>query len=49
MSPYEIKITKQALKDINTLSPKLKEKLKKILVNTVSENPINDEKYQDKK
>jgi len=36
---YEIKITKTALKDIKLLTPKLKEKLKNILEETLSEDP----------
>lgn len=39
MANYEIKITKTALKDINLLSPKLKEKLKNILIEIISDNP----------
>ena len=39
MANYEIKITKTALKDINLLSPKLKEKLKSILIEIISDNP----------
>ena len=40
MAPYKIKITKQALKDIKTLTPKLKLKLKEILIHTISEDPF---------
>ncbi len=39
MSKYDIKITKTALKDINSLSPKLKRKLKEILLEVISDNP----------
>ena len=39
MPDYEIRITKQALKDIKRLSPKLKNKLKDILTELLSENP----------
>jgi mRNA interferase RelE/StbE len=39
MVTYEIKITKTALKDINSLSPKLKKKLKNILIEIISDNP----------
>lgn len=39
MANYEIKITKTALKDINLLSPKLKKKLKNILIEIISDNP----------
>lgn len=44
MANYEIKITKTALKDINLLSPKLKEKLKSILIEIISDNPYIGEK-----
>ncbi len=44
MPIYEIKITKQALKDIKTLTPKLKEKLKEILRNTICEDPFSGKK-----
>ena len=44
MPAYEIKITKQAFKDIKTLSPKLKDKLKAILVNSIAEDPFNGKK-----
>jgi len=37
---YSIKITKQALKDIKTLSPKLKNKLRAILSEIISEEPL---------
>jgi len=39
MPRYEIKITKQALKEIKHLSPKLKNRLKNILTELISENP----------
>lgn len=39
MSKYDIKTTKTALKDINSLSPKLKRKLKEILLEVISDNP----------
>lgn len=41
---YEIRVTRQAAKDIETLSPKLKAKLRDILINLIAENP-----YQGKK
>ena len=44
MANYEIKITKTALKDLNLLSPKLKEKLKSILIEIISDNPYIGEK-----
>ena len=36
---YEIRITKQAKKDIEKLTPKLRRKLHTILVEVISENP----------
>ena len=36
---YEILVTKQALKDIKILSPKLKKKVKAILTELISSNP----------
>jgi len=36
---YEIRFSKLAAKDIKTLSPKLKEKVKNILIEVISENP----------
>lgn len=36
---YEIRITKQARKDIEKLTPKLRRKLRTILVEVISENP----------
>ncbi len=44
MTLYTIIFSKEAKKDIEKLSPKLKQKLKKILINTISKNP-----YQGKK
>ncbi len=41
---FDIKITKQALKDIKTLSPKLKNKLKNILVEVLSKDPYSGKK-----
>ena len=37
--PYEIRITRQARKDIDTLAPKLRRKLHDILVNLIAEDP----------
>ena len=37
--PYEIRITRQARKDIDTLSPKLRRKVHDILVNLIAEVP----------
>jgi mRNA interferase RelE/StbE len=39
MRDYEIRITKQALKDIQKLSPKMKNKLKSILLEVLSKTP----------
>jgi len=39
MRDYEIRITKQALKDIQKLSPKMKYKLKSILLEVLSKTP----------
>jgi mRNA-degrading endonuclease RelE of RelBE toxin-antitoxin system len=40
MKKYKIVFTKQAFKDVKSLSPKLKEKLKSILQEVLSENPF---------
>ncbi len=40
MKKYEIVFTKQAFKDVKSLSPKLKEKLKSIIQEVISENPF---------
>ncbi len=39
--PYEIRITRQAEKDIATLTPKLKSKLKDILIHVLRKNPYS--------
>ncbi len=39
MHEYEIRITKQALKDIRKLSPKMKNKLRSILSEVLSKTP----------
>ena len=39
MHEYEIRITKQALKDIRKLSPKMKNKLRSILTEVISKTP----------
>ena len=44
MSGYDIQITKTAVKDINQLSAKLKQKLKDILINVVSNSPYEGKK-----
>lgn len=42
--PYEIRFTKEAIKDINKLSPKLKKKLKDIAINQIAEEPHSGKK-----
>ncbi len=42
--PYEIRFTKEAIKDINKLSPKLKKKLKDIALNQIAEEPYRGKK-----
>lgn len=44
MSRYEIRITKQAKKDIDQLTPRLKQKLKTILVEVIAEKPYDGKK-----
>jgi len=41
---YEIKFTKEALKDVKKLTPRLKAKLKDILDNRVSHEPYSGKK-----
>ncbi len=41
---YTIRITRQARKDIDTLSPKLKSKLKAILTEVLAHNPYEGKK-----
>jgi Txe/YoeB family toxin of toxin-antitoxin system len=41
---YEIKITKQAVKDIKTLTPKQKERLKNILTEILAIDPYKGKK-----
>jgi mRNA interferase RelE/StbE len=41
---YEVRITKQALKDINALTPKLRKKLKSILLEVLSVTPYEGKK-----
>ncbi|MBI2264026.1 MAG: type II toxin-antitoxin system RelE/ParE family toxin [Armatimonadetes bacterium] len=36
---WQIRFTKQAKKDVDSLSPKLKQKLRDILINTVANDP----------
>jgi Txe/YoeB family toxin of Txe-Axe toxin-antitoxin module len=42
--PYDIRITKQAKKDINTLTPKLRAKLRDILVHVIAADPSEGKK-----
>ncbi len=44
MSNWEIRLTKQAKKDVDTLTPKLQQKLYSILVNTITKNPYVDKR-----
>ena len=37
--PYKIRFTREAVKDVDKLTPKLKDKLKEILLNGVAINP----------
>lgn len=39
--PFRIEITRRALKDIENLSPKLKKKLREILINRVAVGPYS--------
>ncbi len=41
---YEVRFTKEAKKDIAKLTPKLKQKLKTIIQNTISINPYAGKK-----
>jgi mRNA interferase RelE/StbE len=43
-APYAIEITRQAKKDVETLSPKLKEKLRTILIEVIAKNPYEGKK-----
>ena len=42
--PYRVEITRRAQKDIAQLTPKLKKKLRDILVNRISANPFDGKK-----
>lgn len=44
MKPYEIRITKQAKKDIDKLTAKLKQKLRDVLIEVIAENPFDGKK-----
>lgn len=46
MQKYKLIFTKLAKKDIQSLSPKLTEKLKKILINVISTDPFLGKKLQ---
>ena len=39
MTPCEVRFTREALKDIKRLSPRLKEKLKEIVLNQIAVDP----------
>lgn len=42
--PYEIRITRQASKDIATLTPKLRGKLHDILIHVIAQDPYEGKK-----
>lgn len=42
--PFEIRFTGEAVKDVDRLTPKLKDKLKEILLNGVAINPHSGKK-----
>ena len=44
MTPFDVRFTKEALKDIKRLSPRLKEKLKEIILNQIAVDPRADKK-----
>lgn len=44
MKPYEIRITRQAKKDIDRFTPKLKQKLRDVLIEIIAENPYEGKK-----
>ena len=44
MNGYEIRITKQAEKDIDKLTPKLRKKLKTILTEVIAQRPYEGKK-----
>ena len=39
MKPYEVRFTKEAVKDFQKLTPKLQQKLREILLQTISKDP----------
>ncbi len=42
--PFQLQITRRAQKDIATLTPKLKKKLREILINRIAVNPFDGKK-----
>ncbi len=44
MKQYEIRFTRTAVKDVDKLTPKLKDKLREICVNTITQNPYSGKK-----
>ncbi len=40
LGPYEVQLTKEAMKDAKKLPPKLKTELEEILLNTIAANPF---------
>lgn len=44
MKPYEVRFTKEAAKDIKKLSPRLKQKLKSILLSKIAFDPYSGKK-----
>mgnify|MGYP001563783346 CR=1 FL=1 len=43
-APWEIRFTKQAKKDVEQLSPKLKTKLRRVLLEVLAHNPFEGKK-----
>ena len=39
MEPYEVRFTKEAVKDFHELTPKLQQKLKEILIQSIAKEP----------
>jgi len=44
LEAYEIKFTRRAKKDVEKLSPKIKKKLKDILVEVIAQDPLQGKK-----
>ena len=44
MKPYEIRFTREAAKDVKKLSPRLKNKLRSILLNRIALEPYSGKK-----